>query len=255
MNCGGAHRKPTGSSGPEGTLFGDGDGERTATTLLYRCLRHPPRRPVSDGFVRKVETLESQTLVAAAYAPSGTLLGALALILTAAYVFAWLARRVRQPIVVGKIVAGIALGPSVLGLLPGDLVDLAFPADVRPYLQVLAQLGLVLFMFDAGPVPGRGHVHHGVSGACADHQRAGPAAGPHRSHGFGVRRDPGLPGLVVRSRAPTGRQRPHPGGTGRRPPAERLDHRGDRPARGVRRIRLRRDRPARADRRHGSSGP
>jgi Kef-type K+ transport system membrane component KefB len=94
--------------------------------------------------------LESHAPVAAAYAPSGSLLGALALILAAAYVFAWLARRVRQPIVVGEIVAGIALGPSVLGLFPGDLVDLAFPADVRPCLQVLAQLGLVLFMFDVG---------------------------------------------------------------------------------------------------------
>src|SRR5690242_8142533 len=38
----------------------------------------------------------------------------------------------------------------------------------------------------ARPVPGRGHVHHGVSGARANHRRAGPAAGPHRSHGFGV---------------------------------------------------------------------
>ncbi len=94
--------------------------------------------------------MESHAPVAAAYAPSGSLLGALALILAAAYVFAWLARRVRQPIVVGEIVAGIALGPSVLGLFPGDLVDLAFPADVRPCLQVLAQLGLVLFMFDVG---------------------------------------------------------------------------------------------------------
>ncbi|CAM5556427.1 hypothetical protein SAVIM338S_04554 [Streptomyces avidinii] len=81
---------------------------------------------------------------------TGSILGALALIVAAAYVFARLAQRVRQPVVVGEIVAGIALGPSVLGLLPGDLVGLFFPPEVKPYLQILAQLGLVLFMFGVG---------------------------------------------------------------------------------------------------------
>ncbi|MEU5543942.1 cation:proton antiporter [Streptomyces sioyaensis] len=86
----------------------------------------------------------------AAEAVTGSLLGALALILAAAYVFARLAQRARQPVVVGEIIVGIVLGPSVLGLLPGDLVDVFFPAEVRPYLQVLSQLGLVLFMFGVG---------------------------------------------------------------------------------------------------------
>ncbi|MGY0057923.1 cation:proton antiporter [Streptomyces sp. LZ34] len=56
----------------------------------------------------------------------------------------------RQPAVVGEIVAGLALGPSLLGLFPGDLTELLFPAEVRPYLQIIAQLGLVLFMFGVG---------------------------------------------------------------------------------------------------------
>ncbi|MEU2022442.1 cation:proton antiporter [Streptomyces sp. NPDC016469] len=81
---------------------------------------------------------------------TGTVLGAIALILAAAYVFARLARWVRQPLVVGEIIAGIALGPSVLGLLPGDPVGLFFPHEIQPYLQVLAQLGLILFMFGIG---------------------------------------------------------------------------------------------------------
>lgn len=81
---------------------------------------------------------------------TGSVLGALAVIVAAAYVFARLAQRVRQPVVVGEIVAGIALGPSVLGLFPGDLVGLFFPAEIKPYLQILAQLGLVLFMFGVG---------------------------------------------------------------------------------------------------------
>jgi Kef-type K+ transport system membrane component KefB len=87
---------------------------------------------------------------APAQAVTVSLLGALAVIQSAAYVFTRLAGRVRQPAVMGEIVAGIALGPSVLGLLPGDPVDVIFPASIRSSLQALAQLGLVLFMFDIG---------------------------------------------------------------------------------------------------------
>src|SRR5690349_8227211 len=58
--------------------------------------------------------------------------------------------RLRQPAVIGEILGGIVLGPSVLGLLPGNLPQVLFPADVRPHLTVIAQLGLVLFMFIVG---------------------------------------------------------------------------------------------------------
>src|SRR4051812_48789302 len=61
-----------------------------------------------------------------------------------------LAVKLGQPAVVGEIIAGIMLGPSLLGALPGDLDTKLFPPDVRPYLNVLAQLGLVLFMFLVG---------------------------------------------------------------------------------------------------------
>jgi Kef-type K+ transport system membrane component KefB len=59
-------------------------------------------------------------------------------------------RRIRQPAVVGEIIAGIALGPSLLGLLPGDLPARIFPTEVRPFLGVIAQLGLIIFMFIVG---------------------------------------------------------------------------------------------------------
>ncbi|MFF0226395.1 cation:proton antiporter [Streptomyces sp. NPDC004629] len=78
------------------------------------------------------------------------MLAGLALILAAAFVFARIAGRLRQPAVMGEIIAGIALGPSLLGLLPGHLTDELFPADTRPLLQGFAQLGLVLFMFGVG---------------------------------------------------------------------------------------------------------
>ncbi|ARF64877.1 cation/H(+) antiporter [Streptomyces violaceoruber] len=81
---------------------------------------------------------------------TGIVLVGVALVLLAAFLFSAAAQRVRQPAVMGEIVAGIALGPSLLGLLPGDLPGLLFPPAARPYLEVLAQLGLVLFMFGVG---------------------------------------------------------------------------------------------------------
>ncbi|MGW1952983.1 cation:proton antiporter [Streptomyces sp. NPDC001920] len=96
--------------------------------------------------------MESHIVLSAGSAASVTasVLTALAVLIPTAGLFAWAARKVGQPSVMGEIVAGIALGPSLLGLLPGDLPAVLFPAEVRPYLQVLAQLGLVLFMFGVG---------------------------------------------------------------------------------------------------------
>jgi K+:H+ antiporter len=80
-----------------------------------------------------------------------TLLLDLAIITSCALALGALARRVGQAVVVGEIAAGLLLGPSLLGLAPGDLDTLLFPADVRPYLQTLAGIALVLlFMFGIG---------------------------------------------------------------------------------------------------------
>lgn len=74
----------------------------------------------------------------------------IAIIMVVARLFGRLAIKIGQPPVVGEIVAGIAMGPSLLGLLPGDLDGRLFPPEVLPYLNILAQLGLVLFMFIVG---------------------------------------------------------------------------------------------------------
>lgn len=57
------------------------------------------------------------------------------------------ARRLGQPEIVGQLLAGIALGPSVLGHLPGHLYQHLFPAATLGYITVTAQLVLVLFLF------------------------------------------------------------------------------------------------------------
>lgn len=61
-----------------------------------------------------------------------------------------MARRFRQPAVVGEIIAGLMIGPSLLGLFPGDLTGRLFPDAARPQLSTLAGIGLVFFLFVMG---------------------------------------------------------------------------------------------------------
>jgi len=93
-------------------------------------------------------------LVAAGGGPLGDIAArmflAIGMIMLVARLVSSIFRRFGQPAVLGEIVAGIALGPSLLGLLPGDLPQLLFPTEIRPYLRVAAELGLVIFMFIVG---------------------------------------------------------------------------------------------------------
>ncbi|HEX4788998.1 MAG TPA: cation:proton antiporter [Actinospica sp.] len=77
-------------------------------------------------------------------------IGALAVILAVSALFAAVARRCGQPVVIGQILAGLVLGPSVLGRLPGHLVGRLFPTASVPALDVLAQIAVALFMFVIG---------------------------------------------------------------------------------------------------------
>ncbi|MGH9156096.1 MAG: cation:proton antiporter [Acidimicrobiales bacterium] len=74
----------------------------------------------------------------------------IAVIMLVARAMGALFKRIRQPAVVGEIIAGIMLGPTLLGAFPGNLPSHLFPTDVRPFLNILAQLGLVIFMFIVG---------------------------------------------------------------------------------------------------------
>lgn len=61
-----------------------------------------------------------------------------------------LQRLLGQPLVIGEIIAGILLGPALLGRVAPHLHALLFPPSIQPYLGLLATLGVVLFMFLVG---------------------------------------------------------------------------------------------------------
>src|SRR5215469_9387075 len=82
----------------------------------------------------------------------------LAVIIAAGSLLARVVARYGQPPVIGEIIAGILLGPTLLGRLPGHLSTRLFPLEARPFLTVLADVGLVLFMFTVGFELDRGHM-------------------------------------------------------------------------------------------------
>ena len=74
----------------------------------------------------------------------------LVVILGTARVLALLLRHLGQPAVIGEMIAGLALGPILLGSVAPDLHALLFPPQSLPALAGISQIGLVLFMFIVG---------------------------------------------------------------------------------------------------------
>lgn len=78
------------------------------------------------------------------------LLLTLALVIGAAQLGGRLAGRLQQPPVIGEVLAGIVLGPSLLGLVHPGLPELLAPDATRTVLGGFADVGVVLFMFLVG---------------------------------------------------------------------------------------------------------
>lgn len=101
----------------------------------------------------------------------GLLLAQLVVVLLAARVAGLLVRPLGQPAVVGEMLAGLALGPSLLGAVAPGAMRALFPPDALLPLATLSQLGVLLFMFvvglrlDLGVLRGRARVAVAVSHA------------------------------------------------------------------------------------------
>ena len=80
----------------------------------------------------------------------GMLLIQLVVILLVVRVVGWLFARLHQPTVIGEILAGILLGPSLLGAVWPEAMEMLFPVHSLGNLELLSQFGLILFMFTIG---------------------------------------------------------------------------------------------------------
>jgi Kef-type K+ transport system membrane component KefB len=78
------------------------------------------------------------------------LIAQVGVILIVARLVGWLFRKIHQPRVIGEMVAGIMLGPSLLGWVAPSASAALFPPASLGYLNALSQIGLLLFMFLVG---------------------------------------------------------------------------------------------------------
>ncbi|HEY4617571.1 MAG TPA: cation:proton antiporter [Flavobacterium sp.] len=82
--------------------------------------------------------------------PLAILLAQIVMIILVARLFGWIFKKIGQPTVIGEIIAGIVLGPSLVGFyFPGFSAAL-FPVESLGNLKFLSQIGLILFMFVIG---------------------------------------------------------------------------------------------------------
>ncbi len=125
------------------------------TALIYWILRIGKSLEIGKNFLRPVtenghwnDFIASLTLNL--QHPLAILLAQIITIIVVARFFGWVFRKIGQPSVIGEIIAGIVLGPSLLGLYFPEFSIVLFPIESLGNLQFLSQIGLILFMFVIG---------------------------------------------------------------------------------------------------------
>jgi len=92
----------------------------------------------------------------------------MAIIIATCRAVGWLAKKyLGQPQVVGEMIAGVILGPSLFGLLAPDLQASLFPSESKSILFVGAQMGVGLYMFLVGLGFRRDHFRTNATSAAA----------------------------------------------------------------------------------------
>ncbi|MGH3994051.1 MAG: cation:proton antiporter, partial [Pseudonocardiaceae bacterium] len=116
--------------------------DRNVNVLLLRAGTEPPEERVEERITAERER-EAGSRFAAFFI-------AVAVVMLIARLFGMGAAALGQPRVMGEVVAGIALGPTILGAISPELQAALFPKDIIPFIGVVAQLGLIFYMFLVG---------------------------------------------------------------------------------------------------------
>ena len=120
------------------------EGESQQLENSIASIQNAPSN-LEEGF-----TIFTQLLVHNIESSIGILLLQIITILLTCRLFGWLFQKIGQPTVIGEIVAGIVLGPSVLGNLFPEASTFLFPVESLVNINMLSQFGLILFMFAIG---------------------------------------------------------------------------------------------------------
>ena len=107
---------------------------------------------VSDKFIAKHDYVNEfiTSILHNVFHPLAILLAQIVTIIFVARFFGWVCRKIGQPTVIGEMLAGIALGPSLFGAYFPDLFPILFPPESIVNLKFLSQIGLIFFMFVVG---------------------------------------------------------------------------------------------------------
>jgi K+:H+ antiporter len=105
-----------------------------------------------------ISTGQTNVLLEHLREPLTTLLLQIIVILIVARLISSLFSKIGQPSVIGEMVAGILLGPSLLGVLFPEGMAFLFPASSMGTLRSLSQIGVILFMFIVGTEINAGHL-------------------------------------------------------------------------------------------------
>src|ERR1700726_4232847 len=122
-----------------------------ASIGAFLLIRNLGRSLVAAG------TSESRRSVPTGPAAGGSVLIhvllALAVVIVLARVLSLTFRRFKQPQVMGEVIAGILLGPSFFGWAAPWAASQVLAVSVVPYVTVISQIGIILYMFLVGVEP------------------------------------------------------------------------------------------------------
>ncbi|MTG99172.1 cation:proton antiporter [Myroides albus] len=128
-------------------LIGGGLGSMYWVVNKGAALEHNVVKVVSElgPFENFLNTLKDNL-----HHPLALLLAQIVTIVLVARAFGWFCKKIGQPSVIGEIIAGIALGPSFVGMYFPEFSAVLFPEASLGNLSFLSQIGLILFMFVIG---------------------------------------------------------------------------------------------------------
>lgn len=132
----------------------------TATITVFSCLMYffmmeGQTLELKENIVAKTNNGSSwenfrESFLSNLHHPLALLLAQIVTIIFVARLFGWICIKLKQPSVIGEMIAGIVLGPSLIGMYLPEFSAFLFPKESLGNLQFLSQIGLILFMYIVG---------------------------------------------------------------------------------------------------------